>query len=70
VIWLAWQNSDLTLREVGLMFGGMGYTEERSLGRDITWHVLLVEKIQKNLLIFRQIDYTTFPNKSEGSEQC
>jgi hypothetical protein len=24
-IWLAWQNSGLTLREIGLMFGGMDY---------------------------------------------
>jgi chromosomal replication initiation ATPase DnaA len=24
-IWLAWQNSGLTLREIGSMFGGMDY---------------------------------------------
>jgi chromosomal replication initiation ATPase DnaA len=24
-IWLAWQNSDLTLREIGSLFGGLDY---------------------------------------------
>ena len=48
-IWLAWQNSGLTLREIGSMFGGMDYAAVSQRIRRIQKRAATDKKLKRTL---------------------
>ena len=46
-MWLAWQNSDLTLREIGSLFGGMDYAAVSQRIRRIQKRAETDKKLQR-----------------------